>query len=80
MDKILKLTGTTTPSGKFNSSRSITFFNSKKVLIGTLDFFGEEITFTGKAAESAQIFFDQVISIYKGSNPSNFYLQRKQSK
>ena len=51
---------------EFNIGRTIHFYNQKNELIGTLMFDGKEMEFTGKAAESAQIFFDYVISIYKG--------------
>lgn len=35
--------------------RTVTFYKDNEI-VGTLDFNGEEMTFTGKADESAQIF------------------------
>ncbi len=57
--------GTTDPN-KFaflNPSYNMTFSNTDGV-IGTLDFNGPEMVFTGKAEESAKVFFDFVAKCF----------------
>lgn len=47
-------------------SYDITFRGKDGVLCGTLDFNGDEMTFTGKADESAKVFFDCIAQYFAG--------------
>jgi hypothetical protein len=62
----LSMTGAKEESFSFTSEyvrpQIISFFNLENQVIGTIDFSGPELTFSGKADASAKVFFDALIA------------------